>query len=943
MPSSKGRRARRRQAQPESSCQTSEELYVYSRLPDKHSIRVLELLSSADGEIECLLQTVNLADEPTFDALSYCWSNPVTIRESPIPHDREERIEAIQSLLSLHSIPTATHPNTVNIDPGAASFLGVHNALPFIDREHGRDRCKRIVCDGKTLEVTETLFSALLQLRRIIMSKSEAEIKGSVYLETLPVSRSKHLWIDQICINQEDLDERSGQIPLMNKIFASAQYVFAWIGDLDTLGSAGFREILARGCCSTHQDQQNTRMSLESMGNARKELYALAALFSRQWFRRAWVCQEAIFARRLYFWSGPLFMDWWIMLTALETIDDVDISKMAKFMGSLVRREPTAQLSKKLARMQNKTDEHEQFTATVTDEELWNQVNGAISFMKGVVQVKKHLGLQCFDTSIVVKPQRLGQGIDEEFSSLVTGFAFVPPDETLANGLYLWDRVTKETEHQDSTTLISHTWDQLSEPFAQEPRDPNQGLFRVNASFHNHNLQPLKTSAPVSISLFSLITRFRDVGASDPRDKIFAFLHLATETPGLTPNYRARVQTVFKGAARLLLDQHNLTVLSHVQDLADTKVPDLPSYVPDFSVPLGHTPFVAQDGSSPYSAGGKLGAQPNFQFTAIDDKNNITLNVMLTFGYFVDTITDVAETKGCYFTRTASLALKTPKIYAKTPGMNYVHKSHIILRLATEPGTPRAEALWRTLTGDYNSDTYPAPVATGFGFSDWVSVHTHHAIHLDSMITDHFAAAAPTPAMQTLQANQKRKTDMYIKLHADDPGGYLCPDCAQAMWDDKLVSFDPSYAKLLDDMNFVPQWNPVRYMPDSQRIKALAKCARTAPPHHRQPDAGDASSCPILSVAEHGRMAAFEKRMREVKTGRRMFCTKGNLLGMGPKSVREGDEVWVVMGAKVPFVLRPASGLPPRTYRLVGEAFVLGYMNGEVLEEKRKLQGLGLV
>jgi hypothetical protein len=84
--------------------------------------------------------------------------------------------------------------------------------------------------------------------------------------------------------------------------------------------------------------------------------------------------------------------------------------------------------------------------------------------------------------------------------------------------------------------------------------------------------------------------------------------------------------------------------------------------------------------------------------------------------------------------------------------------------------------------------------------------------------------------------------------------------------------------------------------------------------------------------------------MREVKTGRRMFRTKGDLLGMGPKSVQEGDEVWAILGAKVPFVVRKVDeGREPRRYQLIGEAFVLGYQDGEAVEEKRELKAIGLV
>lgn len=38
------------------------------------------------------------------------------------------------------------------------------------------------------------------------------------------------LWIDAICINQNDTDEKAIQIPLMNQIYSKASSVIAWIG-----------------------------------------------------------------------------------------------------------------------------------------------------------------------------------------------------------------------------------------------------------------------------------------------------------------------------------------------------------------------------------------------------------------------------------------------------------------------------------------------------------------------------------------------------------------------------------------------------------------------------------------------------------------------------------------------------------------------------------------
>jgi hypothetical protein len=593
--------------------------------------------------------------------------------------------------------------------------------------------------------------------------------------------------------------------------------------------------------------------------------------------------------------------------------------------------------------MKNKHDAQELLVAAVTDEEILGIVQGAISFMKGVVQIKEQLGLQYFDAHVTKGLQLLDAQLESRFPSLIIGMGLKPSTQNQGQGIFLHNN-TRSQHLPRMPDLADRHFDHFSAAFTDAPVNSEDatGDARINASFYNHSLKPTKYSASSSISLFSLITRFRDVGASDPRDKVFAFLHLATETPGLKPDYRASVQTVFIGAARLLLDRHNLTVLSHVQDPSDTNVLGLPSWVPDFSVPLGRTPFVAHDGASPYSASGKHSSQPNFYLVVGDEREKTTSLIMAAHGYFLDTVADLADPKGCYFTRTGSLALKIAKHYVQEPSPAYIHKSRLFLRLAHTPRPTRVEALWRTLVADYCSDTYPAPVTTGFGFSDWVSVHSHHAIHVYSMLNEHFdAVTTPAAAMLALQATQKRKQDVYVALHADDPGGYLCIDCTREFWMEKLQDFDKGYTKLLDDSNLVPECNPVRYMPDSDRIRALQECAHSS---QGRSDPEAALNCPFLTPTEFAHMTAFENRMRDVKKGRRMFRTKGDLLGLGPKSVQEGDEVWVVLGTKVPFVLRPVDGgREPKRYRLIGEAFVLGYMDGEVFSEDRKLQTFGLV
>lgn len=67
---------------------------------------------------------------------------------------------------------------------------------------------------------------------------------------------------------------------------------------------------------------------------------------------------------------------------------------------------------------------------------------------------------------------------------------------------------------------------------------------------------------------------------------------------------------------------------------------------------------------------------------------------------------------------------------------------------------------------------------------------------------------------------------------------------------------------------------------------------------------------------------------RDSKAVRVFFVTIGGRFDLGPLSAREGDEVVVLYGASVPFVVRPG---PENGRELIGECNVHGLMHGEAL------------
>ncbi len=70
---------------------------------------------------------------------------------------------------------------------------------------------------------------------------------------------------------------------------------------------------------------------------------------------------------------------------------------------------------------------------------------------------------------------------------------------------------------------------------------------------------------------------------------------------------------------------------------------------------------------------------------------------------------------------------------------------------------------------------------------------------------------------------------------------------------------------------------------------------------------------------------------------RRMARTQGGLLGLVHDSSQVGDSVWLLQGARVPFVLRRAEpqseaedGERLERWEVVGDTYMHGVMHGEV-------------
>lgn len=126
----------------------------------------------------------------------------------------------------------------------------------------------RIQIDGCVFEIGPNLAVALRELR-----KSDA---------------CRTLWIDAICINQNDEEERRQQVGEMQDIFTAAAQVLAWVGE------AGEHGELAMSLLEHLQEKDLTDFRATKFKSP--DWIALKDFWARSYWKRIWVVQELALA-----------------------------------------------------------------------------------------------------------------------------------------------------------------------------------------------------------------------------------------------------------------------------------------------------------------------------------------------------------------------------------------------------------------------------------------------------------------------------------------------------------------------------------------------------------------------------------------------------------------------------------------------------------------------
>ncbi|KAK0128770.1 hypothetical protein ONS95_000721 [Cadophora gregata] len=194
-----------------------------------------------------------------------------------------------------------------------------------------------LVCDLRIISLSDsTSYEALSytwglddpildkQSFSITLSDRKFSVAANLYfaLKRLREEKPRMLWIDAICISQDDLLERAQQVRIMSKIYSSASRVLIWLGEEEPTDRLAF-DNLRKWNERLKSPEIAADLSAHIWRNERAELDspawpAVGSVLSRRWFRRIWVIQEAAMAKAAVVICGPQIVHWEVLETVLH-------------------------------------------------------------------------------------------------------------------------------------------------------------------------------------------------------------------------------------------------------------------------------------------------------------------------------------------------------------------------------------------------------------------------------------------------------------------------------------------------------------------------------------------------------------------------------------------------------------------------------------------------
>jgi hypothetical protein len=184
-----------------------------------------------------------------------------------------------------------------------------------------------ITCNGEEVKVTAGLFAALRRLQHFHGLKFECQHKDL----------GGTLWVDQLCINQSNNEERSSQVQIMGDIYSGCSVCFCYLGEGEEYTSLALAYAKSRVACDSfphavlvpddiedldrHKSGDGVEFLPVSAADDDDGAQAFFRLCQNPYFKRGWIVQEVILSSTVVGLCGKhifpliafvhaLIMDW---------------------------------------------------------------------------------------------------------------------------------------------------------------------------------------------------------------------------------------------------------------------------------------------------------------------------------------------------------------------------------------------------------------------------------------------------------------------------------------------------------------------------------------------------------------------------------------------------------------------------------------------------------
>ncbi|KAI1194616.1 HET-domain-containing protein [Nemania serpens] len=236
----------------------------------------------------------------------------------------------------------------MDTDPRSPVVLAPHFEFLPIDSSRGQIRVLRIapgkvgdvikcsyeivdVDDDVSYQTLSYVWGAMDENRTAIVEGTRAELTDNLFAALTRIrheTETQRLWIDALCINQEDAAEKMAQVNMMHRIYSNCEECNIWMGDIDyaAIGAAEPEALeAAKGALDAIRIMAGEAFEtlpphLATEDQQAQAGKALKALMNTTWWERIWTVQEATSPRNAIVHWGPLAIPWGVMKKAAQEL-----------------------------------------------------------------------------------------------------------------------------------------------------------------------------------------------------------------------------------------------------------------------------------------------------------------------------------------------------------------------------------------------------------------------------------------------------------------------------------------------------------------------------------------------------------------------------------------------------------------------------------------------